>query len=142
MRIGVTLLGIIPSLILARLTRNPLVLIAWGIAVAVIQLIVFIAHARLKYQMGFEFLHASFARLSEMRSYVAKTFATLVINSLLEFVDRLIAGKLALPQAFASYSIASNMGTRLSAFSMAAAAPVFSNTSRSGDDRGAPARIL
>lgn len=140
-RIGITFLGIIPSLILARLTGSPLILICWGIGVGLVQLAVFIIHARLTYRIGFEIRHASFARLREMASYIAKTFATIVINSLFGSVDRLIAGKLALPQAFASYTIASNVGGRLSAFSMAAAAPVFNNTSRSGDDLQAPARI-
>lgn len=140
-RIALTLLGIIPSLALAKITANPLHLILWGVVVALIQLIVFVVHARLSYKIGFEIGHASLVRLREMASYIAKTFATIVVNSLFGSVDRLIAGKLAPPAAFTSYAIASNIGGRLSAFSMAAAAPVFNNTSRSGADREAPARI-
>ncbi len=140
-RIGITVLGIVPSLILAKLTGNPVILILWSIAVAVVQLAVFIIHARVSYDLGFEFRHSSLARLREMGSYIAKSFFTILINSLFGSIDRLIAGKLAPPQGFASYTIASNLGGRLSAFSMAAAAPVFNNTSRSGSDAEAPARI-
>lgn len=140
-RIGITVLGIVPSLIIARITGSPLMLILWGISVAVVQLVIFVVHARVSYDIGFEFTHASVARLREMASYIAKTFVTILINSVFGSIDRLIAGKLAQPQGFASYTIASNVGGRLSAFSMAAAAPVFNNTSRSGSDPEAPARI-
>lgn len=140
-RCGITLLGIVPSLILAALTGNPLILILWGIAVGIIQLLIFIIHARVVYQIGFEFRWASLARLKEMSSYIAKTFATILINSLFGSLDRLLAGKLAPPAAFADYTIASNIGSRMSAFSMAAAAPVFNNTSRGGSDNQAPAKI-
>jgi O-antigen/teichoic acid export membrane protein len=140
-RIGTTFLAVIPSLLLAKVTGNPLLLILWGTLVAAIQLVVFIVHARISYHIGIEWTHASLARLKEMAHYTGKTFATILINSLFGSIDRLILGKLAQPAAFANYTIASNMGARLGAFSMAAAAPVFSNTSRISADTEAPARI-
>jgi O-antigen/teichoic acid export membrane protein len=140
-RIGTTLLSIVPSIVLARLTGNPLLLIIWGTVVALIQLVVFVAHARMSYDIGVELTHASLARLREMATYTGKTFATILINSVFGSIDRLILGKLAQPADFTNYTIASNMGARLSAFSMAAAAPVFNNTSRISEDSRAHARI-
>ena len=142
-RVSATILQIIPAIILARLTSNPLVLILWTLFIAICELVVFILHARSNYAIGLNFGEASLARLKEMASYTGKSFATILVNSIFGSIDRLLAGRLALPVDFASYTIASNLGSRLSAFSYAAAAPVFNNTSRSTGDPAAmrPARI-
>lgn len=139
-RVGATLLQIPPAILLAKLTGNPLVLILWTVFVGLVELAVFVWHARTNYKIGLDFRQASVSRLKEMGAYTGKSFATILVNSIFGSIDRLIAGKLAPPVDFASYTIASNLGSRLSAFSYAAAAPVFNNTSRSvGDPSSMPA---
>lgn len=133
-RVGATLLQIIPAIILARLTGNPFVLIVWTVSVAIVELIVFVVHSKANYQIGLNLREASMMRLKEMGAYTGKSFATILVNSAFGSIDRLLAGRLALPVDFASYTIAGNLGSRLSAFSYAAAAPVFNNTSRSAGD--------
>jgi O-antigen/teichoic acid export membrane protein len=110
----------------------------WTLVVATIELVVFVLHARTSYRIGLNFRDASTRRFKEMSAYTSKSFATILISSVFGSIDRLLAGKLALPVDFTSYTIASNLGSRLSGFSYAAAAPVFNNTSRSTGD---PARM-
>ncbi len=142
-RVSATVLQVVPAIMLARLTSNPLVLILWTLFIALGELFVFILHSRRSYAIGLNLRDASIARLKEMASYTGKSFATILINSIFGSIDRLLAGRLALPVDFASYTIASNLGSRLSAFSYAAAAPVFNNTSRSASDTASmsPAQI-
>jgi O-antigen/teichoic acid export membrane protein len=133
-RVGTTTLQLIPCIILARLTRNPLILIAWTTIVAALQLLIFIFHSRVRYGIGLSLRQASFARLREMSTYTGKALATLIINCVFTPVDRLIAGRLAAPATFTHYTIASNLGARASSFGFAAVAPVFANTSLSGGE--------
>lgn len=133
-RVGATLLQVLPGILLARLTANPLFLILWVIIVGLGELVVFVLHAKATYNIGINFRDASFERLREMGAYTGKSFATILVNSIFGSIDRLLAGRLAIPVSFASYTIASNLGSRLSAFSYATAAPVFSNTSRAEGD--------
>jgi O-antigen/teichoic acid export membrane protein len=136
LRTATSLLQIIPSIALAWATRNPLILILWGVVIGIFQLAVFIWHARKAYSLGFHFTHAGWARVSEMASYTGKTFASLVFGSLLGSADRLVLGKLAPPADFTNYAICSNAGARILGLSAAIMGPVFSNTNRalgSGD---------
>lgn len=141
-RIFVTLLQIGPAIVIARATGNPLLVIIWGVFVSVVQLAVFVIHARANYQIGLDFRDSTMSRLKEMSGYTSKAFGTLLIGSLFSSMDRLIVGKLAPPAAFTSYSIASNLGLRLSGLSAAAAGPVFHHTSRADPGGTAPGTIF
>jgi|GEM_PF-842510 len=136
LRVAVSLLQILPSIYLAKITGNPLVLIAWAALVGVAQLLVFIWHARVNYGLGFHLREASLARLREMGGYTGKTFATLVLNSFLGSVDRLLLGKLAPTSVFASYNVATNVGGRIQGLSVAVMGPVFNNTARALGSEG------
>jgi O-antigen/teichoic acid export membrane protein len=130
LRIGTSLLQIIPSIVLAWATRSPLILIIWGTAIGAVQLSIFVWHAAKNYQLGFNFPHACWHRAREMALYTGKTFASLLVGSVLGSVDRLLLGKLARPVDFTGYAICTNVGMRLVGLSGAVMGPVFSNTSR------------
>ena len=130
LRIGTSLLQIIPSILLAWATHNPLILILWGAAVGVLQLVIFVFHAKKTYSLGFNFAHAGWRRLHEMAAYTGKTFVSLLVNSFFGSADRLVLGKLALPVDFTNYAICSNAGSRILGLSAAVMGPVFSNTNR------------
>ena len=130
LRVGVSLGQILPSILLAKWTGNPLILIGWAAFVGLAQLFVFIWHAKTNYGLGFHFREASMGRLREMGTYTGKTFATLIVSSFLGSVDRLLLGKLASTTAFASYMVATNVGGRIQGLSGAIMGPVFHNTSR------------
>jgi O-antigen/teichoic acid export membrane protein len=130
LRTATSLLQIIPSIALAWATRNPLILILWGVVASTFQLAVFIWHAKKAYALGFHFAHAGWARVSEMASYTGKTFASLVAGSLLGSADRFVLGKLAAPADFTNYAICTNAGARILSLSAAIMGPVFSNTNR------------
>src|SRR6476620_8993167 len=102
---GVMILQIVPSLYLAYLTRNPLLLLWWSAFTGFVQLFVFFWHARKTYRMGFNFREASFDRLREMAGYTGQTFLTLLIASWVGSVDRLLLGRLAAPADFTHYMI-------------------------------------
>jgi len=130
LRIGTSLLQIIPSIVLAWATRNPLILIFWTAVIAAVQLAIFVGHAKKSYQLTFGFGHAQWHRAHEMAVYTGKTFASLIVGSFVASADRLILGKLALPFDFTNYAICSNVGGRILALSGAVMGPVFSNTNR------------
>ncbi len=130
LRIGTSLLQIIPSIILAWGTHNPLILVCWAAAVAALQLAIFVRHAKKTYSLGFDLSHAGWSRVHEMAAYTGKTFVSLLVNSLFGSADRLVLGKLAPPAVFTNYAIASNAGSRILGLSAAAMGPVFSNTNR------------
>ncbi len=65
-----------------------------------------------------------------MATYTGKTFASLVVNSMLAPSDRLVLGKLAPPVDFTRYAISTNVGGRILGLSGAVMGPVFSNTNR------------
>jgi O-antigen/teichoic acid export membrane protein len=130
LRIATALLQIIPSIVLAWATRNPLILILWATAISALQLAIFVGHAKKSYQLTFSFGHAGWNRAREMAVYTGKTFASLIVGSFVGSADRLILGKLALPFDFTNYAICSNVGGRILALSGAVMGPVFSNTNR------------
>lgn len=130
LRIGTSLLQIIPSIVLAWATRNPLILIFWTAVIAGVQLAIFVGHAKKSYQLNFGFGHAGWHRAREMAAYTAKTFASLVVGSFLGSADRLILGKLAPAFDFTNYSICSNVGGRILGLSASVMGPVFHNTNR------------
>jgi O-antigen/teichoic acid export membrane protein len=138
LRVGMTLLQIIPSIFLAWATRNPLVLILWAALVGFLQLAIFIIHARKFYAVGLDLTHRSWNRAREMAAYTTKTFASLIVGSLTATADRLVLGKLAPPATFTNYAISSNAGSRILGLSAAVMGPVFSNTNRAvGSGSGA-----
>ena len=130
LRTVMNVLQIVPAVGLAWATRNPLVLIVWGVAVGAVQLTVFIWHAKKSYSLTFNFSHAGQHRAWEMAAYTAKTFASLIVGALTSTADRLVLGKLAPPATFTNYAISSNVGARILGLSGAAMGPVFSNTNR------------
>jgi len=121
---------IVPSIVLAWATHNPLVLILWGVAVGALQLAIFVWQARKSYRLGFDLTHAGWQRAREMAAYTGKTFATLLVHSVFGAADRLVLGKLAPPVDFTNYTICSNAGSRILGLSGAVMGPVFSNTNR------------
>ena len=143
LRVAVSLVQVLPAIVLARMTQNPLILITWSALVGAVQLLVFIWHSRVSYGLGFHFREASMARLREMGSYTGKTFATLLVGSFLGSVDRLLLGKLAPATVFASYTVATNVGGRIQGLSVAIMGPVFHNTSRAvgSEGKSSPAAI-
>ena len=130
LRTAISLLQIIPSIVLAWATRNPLVLILWTAGAGALQLAIFVWHSKKSYALGFDLNHAGWRRAWEMAAYTGKTFATLLVGSLLGSADRLLLGKLSAPVDFVHYTIASNVGTRIQGLSVAVMGPVFHNTSR------------
>ncbi len=129
-RTAISLLQVVPSIWLAWLTRSPLVLIMWATGTALLQLIVLIWHANKHYTMRFELTQTAWHRAREMATYTGKTFVSLIVNSLLASVDRLVLGKLAAPAQFTNYAICTNVGARIVGLSGAVMGPVFSNTNR------------
>jgi O-antigen/teichoic acid export membrane protein len=130
LRTATSLLQIVPSIALAWATRNPLILILWGIAVGTLQLAIYVWHAKKSYSLTFSFGHAGRQRAREMAAYTAKTFASLIVGALTGTLDRLVLGKLAPPATFTNYAISSNAGTRILGLGGAVMGPVFHNTSR------------
>lgn len=130
LRIVVTLLTIIPSIYLAKTTGNPLILLSWASLILLGQIGWLIWRSQKKYALKFHFDFFRRARFIEMSTFTAKTFADLLIGAFFGASDRLILGKLAPPHDFAHYSVATNVGSRLSGLSVAVMGPVFHNTSR------------
>jgi O-antigen/teichoic acid export membrane protein len=130
------LLGIIPSLLLAYLMHNPLLLICWAVALGLAQLVFYIGYSRRHFDLGFDLRQASRARAREMAAYTGKTFATLIFNAVFGTIDRFVLGRLAAPAGFAHYTIASNAGARVQSLSVAVMGPVFHNTSRAIGAKG------
>jgi O-antigen/teichoic acid export membrane protein len=129
-RIVINLLQILPSIFLAALTGNPLILIVWGTIVGALQLAIYIWHARKNYRLSFDFAHAAWHRAREMAAFTAKIFASLIVASFTSTADRLLLGKLAPALDFTNYSISSNAGQRVVGLSVSVMGPVFHNTSR------------
>lgn len=130
LRTVTNILQIVPAIGLAWATRNPLILIAWGVVVGALQLLIFIWHANKSYSLNFNFAHAAPHRAREMAAYTIKTFASLIVGAVTSTADRLVLGKLAPPAAFTNYAISSNAGSRILGLSAAVMGPVFSNTNR------------
>jgi len=128
--------------VLAFFTKNPLLLILWSALVSLLQLGIFVWHARRKYHLGFNLHSASLARAREMAAYTGKNFLALIIGSLFGSIDRVILGKYAPPADFSPYFFSGNIAARLQGLSVAVMGPVFSNTARVVDSgREAAAKI-
>ena len=80
LRTAMGLLQVIPAIVLAWATGNPLVLIAWSTATAALQLGIFVLHGRKAYGLGLGLEERKWERAREMAAYTAKTFAALVTN--------------------------------------------------------------
>jgi O-antigen/teichoic acid export membrane protein len=87
LRTFTSVVQIVPAIILAWATRNPLVLILWGAAVGALQLVIFIWHAKRSYKLGFGFMHAAWHRAREMALYTGKTFLIDHTNPNTQHVD-------------------------------------------------------
>ena len=121
---------VIAAIGLAYWTRNPLILICVGIVANVVQLAVFVVHARRHYQLGFNLRDALLSRAREMLAISGKSFATVLVGSFGLSIDRLLLGKLAPPAAFTHYNIATNFGARIQGLGVSVMGPVFHQTSR------------
>lgn len=145
LRTAISLAQILPSLLLAKWTSNPVALIAWSALIGMAQVAVLMAHARRRYGLGFEWACWDTARLREMGPYMGKTFASLVLGIWSGGLDRLMLGRLAPPVDFAHYNIAGNVGGRILGLSQAVMGPVFHHTSRtigSSDGSHSAARVF
>jgi O-antigen/teichoic acid export membrane protein len=143
LRVGVSVFGVLPSIIIAWATRNPAWIVAWGVFIGVIQLVFFAWYSRRHFNLGFELGAASLVRLREMASYTGKTFVTLVVGAFTVSIDRVVLGKLAAAADFTHYNMCANVGARLLGLGGAVMGPVFHNTSRTvdGGDKAKPAAI-
>jgi O-antigen/teichoic acid export membrane protein len=129
-RVVMNLLQILPALVLAYFTQNPLLVILWGGFVAVLQLGVFAWHARRHYGLGLNLCEASLGRAREMAAYVGKNFIILLVGSFSGQIDRVMLGRFALPVDFNPYNISSNVAIRLQSLSTSVMGPVVYNTTR------------
>jgi O-antigen/teichoic acid export membrane protein len=129
-RVAISFTQVTGSILLAAITRNPPLLVAWASALSVVQLLLLIQHARRKYAFHFHWRLSRIARLKEMAGYTTKTFLTLLVNNVLSSIDRLVLGRLATPAEFASYTVSSNAGGRISGLSSAIMGPIFGQSSR------------
>jgi len=130
LRIGVSLIQVIPSVGIAWATGNPLWIGLWSVFVGVLQLMVFVWHAGHRYGLDFDLRAANRKRAREMALYTGKTFGTLVMSALSGMIDRMVLGKFAPAADFNPYYICANVGGRLQGLGSAVVGPVFHNTSR------------
>jgi O-antigen/teichoic acid export membrane protein len=138
LRTFITLFQVLPSLVIAHRTGNPVWLVLWTAGTNLLQLCIFACHSRRRYNLGFDFAAARMERAREMAAYTGKTFAQLLFGSFFGSVDRMVLGKLAPAESFNPYTIASNAGLRVQSLSVAIMGPVFHNTSRAvGGQQGA-----
>jgi O-antigen/teichoic acid export membrane protein len=124
------LLQIGGGVLIAALTRNPVLIIAWGTLLSILQLGAFIWHAGRSYHFGIHWRLARVTRIREIRGFTAKTFLTLLVNNLLGGLDRLALGRLAPPVAFANYAICTNAGQRINGLSVSLMGRILGNSSR------------
>jgi len=141
-RVAMTLLQIVPAVALAFFTRSPLLLVLWSALVSLLQLGIFVWHARRKYRLGLNLRAASFARAREMAGYTGKNFLGLMIGSFFGSIDRVMLGRLAPTADFSPYFFSGNIANRLQGLSVAVMGPVLYNTARVVDSgQEAAARI-
>jgi O-antigen/teichoic acid export membrane protein len=129
-RLATSVGQIVPAIVLARVTADPLVLIGWTAVVGILQLFALMAHGTRRYNLWPFSTPFSKSRAVEMSHYTVKVFLNLVCGSLFGTVDRLLVGRFALAADFAAYNIAANAGSRLQGLSQALMGPVFHNTNR------------
>jgi O-antigen/teichoic acid export membrane protein len=139
LRVAMTLLQILPAISLAFFTKNPLLLLWWSTFVSLLQLGVFVWHARRNYHLGLNLRMASFARFREMAAYTGKMFLSLIAGSLFGSIDRVMLGKFAPAADFSPYFFSGNIAGRLQGLSVAVMGPVLYNTARVVDHGSAAA---
>jgi O-antigen/teichoic acid export membrane protein len=139
LRTGGSLFQVVPAIAIAWITRDPFWLIVWSALSGVVQLMLFVWHARARYRLGLNLSYARMARAREMATYTAKTFISLVAGSFFVNIDRIILGRLASPAQFAHYTVCCNLGQRLQALGGSVMGPVFHNTSRTATQDDASA---
>jgi len=137
LRMVCTLAQIIPTIILAAVTRNPFLLVVWSVLIALLQLLIFIWYGRKLYELGFHFESARWARAKEMSAFIGKNFLGLLVASTFGQIDRLILGRFAAHAPFVNYTWAANIGSRLQGLSVSVMGPVFFNSARAGGDHNA-----
>lgn len=118
------------AIVIAALSRNVALIIAWGTILSGFQLVALMWHARRCFSFGVHWKLARVSRMREMASYTTKTFLTLLVNNVLGGIDRLALGKLAVPADFAHYTICTNAGQRISGLSVSIMGPIFGNSAR------------
>jgi len=123
-------LQILVSLWIAWRTGNPVLMLLSGIVLTTLQLVIFIWHARRKYDLGWHWREASMNRAREMAAYTAKSFAAMLANAFLGSIDRVLLGRLAPTSDFKTYTFCNNNGSRIQGLSMAVMGPVAFNTAR------------
>lgn len=132
-----SLAQVVPGVIIAWATRNPLWISAWSFGITLTQFVIYVIYARRCYDLGFEFRSARRARAREMAGYTTKIFANLFVGGMFSQIDRVILSPLASAADFARYNVAANIGTRLQGLGMAVMPPVFHNTALA-EGRGKP----
>ena len=141
-RVVLTLVNILPSLVLAWWTHSPLVLVVWGAVVGLVQLMVFAWHGRRHYQLGLNLGSATRACAREMAAYTGKMFAGVAAGSIFGAMDRTLLGKFAATPDYSHYTIAANTAQRLQGLSVSVMGPVLYNSSRVAEQsRAAGAKI-
>ncbi len=128
MKVVFFLLQILPSMFLAWRFGIPVYLLIWGVAVQGLNFIVFAVYVRKKYNLRTLSQEAYLrSRFGDMKVYMMKSFATLLVNNVFTGLDRVVLGRLAPPEAFGHYGIAFNAGNRAQALSVSFMGPVFCN---------------
>ena len=143
LRAIMALVKVVPAILLAYLTRNPLLMAFWFALASLIQLIVFVRHGNKIYQLGGEFSSASMARVREMFGYLSKNLAVMLTGSFFNNVDRNVLGRYASAGDFSYYTMAGNPAARLQSVSISVMGPVFYNSSRlASEDRHSAAAAV
>lgn len=135
-RAVVTLMQILPSMAIAFFKHNVFYILLWTTGISALQLAVLIWHARREYALGFCLGHATLARVREMAGYASKMILSLVVNSIFASVDLRLLGRLAPPDQFSPYVLASNVSQRLQSLSVSVMGPVLHNTARAAGGGG------
>jgi O-antigen/teichoic acid export membrane protein len=126
----ISLVSIGGSLAMAVLTRSPVWILWWGVAVAAVQLLILIPYSKARFQIGFALSAARLERAREMALFTAKVFLSLITNAVSYSMDRMVVGKLAPAPVFALYTVCANAGSRLHAVGGAMIGPIYHNTNR------------
>ena len=123
-------LQIIPSVVLAASTHNPLWIMIWSSFVSLLQLGILIWHARRHYALGLCLGSARLACAREMAGYTAKMVLGLVVGSVLGPMVPSLLGKLATAPTIVPFGLANNIASRLQGLSTSVMGPVMHNTAR------------
>ena len=141
-RAVITALSIIPSLLLAWWTESPFWVLAWSSAVAFLQLLILIWHARRHHNLGMCLGEARLECAREMSGFTAKMFVNLLEGAIFSNIDRYLLSAWTSAAQFVPYYMGSNIALRLQGLSASVMAPVLHNTSRVLDaSRAAAGRI-